>query len=66
MIAGSFLKPKNLPVHVLVKKNFSSSELRKHLVAFRTLTGCDTTFFLWYSLQVFRDNYELLGGLGKG
>jgi hypothetical protein len=38
MIAETFLKPENIPVHVVDKKNFSSSELRKH----HTLTGCDT------------------------
>jgi hypothetical protein len=53
MIAGTFLKPKNLPVHVVVKKNFSSSELRKHLVAFRTLTGCDTTFYFYGIKKIF-------------
>lgn len=71
MIAGTFLKPKNIPVHVVVEKNFSSSELRKHLVAFHSLTGCDTTSYFYgiskkSSLCVFRDNYELLEGLGEG
>lgn len=58
-------------VHAVVEKTFPSLDLRKHLVAFHALTGCDTTSFLYgiskkSALKVYRDKYEPFEGLGEG
>lgn len=71
MVAGTSSKPKNIPDHAVREKNFPSLDLRKHLVAFHALTGCDTTPFFYgiskkSALKVYRDNYELSEGLGEG
>ena len=48
MVAGTSSKPKNIPVHAVVEKNFPSLDLRKHLVAFHALTA----FFLWHIKEI--------------
>ena len=71
MVAGTSAKPKNIPIHAVVEKTFTSPEMCTNLLAFHALTGCDTTSFFFgiskkTGFKVYKDNVGLLGGFGEG
>ena len=61
MVAGTSAKPKNIPIHAVVEKTFTSPEMCTNQLAFHALTGCDTTSFFFgiskkTGFKVYKDN----------
>jgi hypothetical protein len=70
MMAGTSKSPENIPIHSVLETNLPTRRMAQNLLAFHSITGCDTTFFFYgiskkKAYKVYEQDVNLLEGIGE-
>jgi len=70
MMAGTSKSPKIIPIHSVLETNLPTRRMAQNVLAFHSITGCDTTSF-FYGIskkrvyKVYEQDANLLEGIGE-
>ena len=70
MMAGTSKSPKIIPIHSVLETNLLTRRMASNLLAFHSITGCDTTSFFYgiskkKAHKVYEQDANLLEGIGE-
>jgi hypothetical protein len=70
MMAGTSKSPENIPIHSVLETNLPTRRMAQNLLAFHSITGCDTTSFFYgiskkKAYKVYEQDVNLLEGIGE-
>jgi hypothetical protein len=70
MMAGTSKSPESIPIHSVLETNLPTRRMAQNLLAFHSITGCDTTSFFYgiskkKAYKVYEQDVNLLEGIGE-
>ena len=70
MMTGTSKSPKIIPIHSVLETNLPTRRMAQNLLAFHSITGCDTTSFFYgiskkKAYKIYEQDANLLEGIGE-